>query len=119
MPSYDNSAGGFTNLNAGGNATVSFTVGNNLNRVILIFLSNPNSGNALSATYGGVTPTVISTAGLGGAYCAYLVAPTVGANNLVITGGANETNVAYAIWSFYGAAQTGQPDNSPPIQTTQ
>ena len=76
---------------------------------VLVVLVRKGSATILSVTYNGVAMTPITDDGTNYGY--YLVAPTTGANNVVVT-----MSSAATIWgvaaSYTGARQSGQPDAS-------
>lgn len=91
------------------NPSFSFTVGNNPNRVIILYVYTDSSIGVV--TYNGVTMTqVTSTTGTATVCKSFrLVAPTVGANTVQITAG---TYGGYQIVSYYNADQTTGIDAS-------
>jgi hypothetical protein len=93
------------------NVTTSFTVGNNANRILVVFVAATTNGAAVnSLTYGGVAMTQVDTFGVsnGAAYTFILIAPPIGANNLIASMSAGTCDVS--IYSYYNAAQTSQPE---------
>lgn len=115
---YDASAASNGNATAG-SRTVGFTVANNGNRVLVVFVvRNTGSGGAPSVAYNGVSMTNISSQIFGAtssmAVHAYaLVAPATGSNNLVISGLSATENTSVAIYSYYNAKQTSNPSVFP------
>lgn len=110
IPLFDNKATGSASTTT---ITVSFLVGNNANRLLVVRLHGNRTAPPSSVTYNGVAMTVIdNTSGPGlnldQHSSWYLVAPATGANNLVITQ-PNANTCYYSIHSYYNAAQAGQP----------
>lgn len=95
----------------------SITVGANSNKVLIVFISLPNSGSTVTAcSYGGVAMAQVdhSTATNTSSYSFILTAPTSGANTLAITvGGSGGTSVV-SWYSIYNAAQVGTAGTSAP-----
>lgn len=112
----DNSTAGEVTTNGSGNGTITFTVGNNANRVLVFAIFQRDSATGFTnVKYNAVAMTTVDSAVLGsgsggGFISAYLVAPTAGANSLTFTVNATQ-KCYYAIWSLYNAKQSGQPDN--------
>jgi len=110
---YDNSAhGNFT----GTGATISFTVGNNTNRLLIITLAR-GANSAFSASnvaVSGTNPTVVqSQATTNGTFgLLYLLAPTVASTNNIVFSGLTSGTWYYTIHSYYNVAQSSQPDAS-------
>jgi hypothetical protein len=98
-----------------GTTTISLNVGNHSNRLLVVLISMPWNCNAFgsSATFNG-TPLAWTNFDSGGgthqgAGVGYLVAPTVGTFNLVITcgnGGAGGGTGYYTVYSVYNASQS-------------
>lgn len=108
---FDTSANG--SVSSSGANTVSFTVANNSNRILVVELvaRNQTTVTVSGVTYNGVSMTQDLDSGAGTSGHAYeysLVAPATGANNVVITlSGAGGYD--YFVYSLYNAAQSGQP----------
>jgi hypothetical protein len=107
------SDGGIT-LDAKGtaNASKSFniTVGNNSNRILVVFVAGAGHASADTATYASVSMTRITTATYGAIF--YLVAPATGTNTFALTSVDAAAGFSCAWYSCYNAKQTGQPDAS-------
>ena len=92
--------------------TVSVTVGNNLNRLLLVWIGG--GGVAISngtATYNGVSMTRLAEGTSGSPYyhsCQlyYLVAPSTGTNNLTVTQSGDAHIQITSVVSLYGAKQS-------------
>ena len=102
----------FDNQTSITSATSAFTVSSNTNRILIVTAPNTCSG----VTYGGVALTLIglSNAGLySGTYkIYYLIAPTTGTANIVISGvGFYGSKTAGAV-AFYNVRQTNPINNS-------
>jgi len=110
----------------GGNKTISFTVANQSNRVLLAVIQGTGNATwqavttASGCTYNGVSMTgiaddsAISDSGNRTSIAAWLLhAPATGTNNLVFSslGGTvlNPMSFNYCIYSIYNAAQTSTP----------
>lgn len=111
---FDQATGGsFTTASSGG--TVGVTVGSNPNRVLIAFISEVGNSTCGNATYAGVSMTMVDCTsevrGGGGGVTYILVNPASGTNNLVFGGFSNSLKVNWTAYSYYNAAQTGQPDN--------
>ena len=111
---YDNA----TTSYHGQSNTVGFTVGSGSNRILFvgIYTANSSGGDVVSGvTYAGSAMTRINTVQntQSGhqcrAYLYYLLNPTSGANNIVVT--SSET-VGLSAVSYTGAQQSGVPDAS-------
>jgi len=113
IASYYQSDGGITFDNhnvasspGGANPTVSFTVGNNGNRILLVFIFSTNT--VTGVTYNGAGMTQVEDNLNGNHLYTYsLINPATGANNLVITSAGVLT---IGIWSYYNVSQAGQPE---------
>lgn len=94
--------------------TFAHTVTTTANRIIFVGgFGSPSSDTITGVTYAGVAMTKISatsTAGPDNRYSSlwYLIAPTTGTNNVIITASGGD-GTADAV-SYAGACQTGQPD---------
>lgn len=112
---YDNSAKG-----SGTAATITsspFTVGNNTNRMLTVVAHVTGSNFTVSGiTYNGVGMTQLATAGTSSSgrrfYVFYLLAPTVGSANVVISTSSASANVFYYIYSHYNVAQNAPEKSS-------
>lgn len=103
-----------------GSNTVSFTVGSGSNRILWVGTSWANAIEQVTAiTYAGVSLTKVDNALHTTTACSlwYLVNPTSGANNIVITALGGVTYFGYAS-SYSGSKQTGVPDANVKDQTT-
>lgn len=95
-----------------GTGTLSFTcTGTNLILVVGVF-GNTGDGTVTGMTYNGVslTQAIEQTLPVGTQYVRlyYLIAPTTGTNNLVVSGTDPSCNIVAT--SYTGVKQTGQPD---------
>lgn len=95
------------------NSTVSFTVGSNPNRLLLVGIAQAASGDAISAmTYAGTSLTEFAFASHGVTAALWsLVAPATGTNTLALTTVSGTTYYIFAA-SYAGVSQTGFPDGS-------
>ena len=91
-----------TSTNSGGNTTYAHTCAATANLIVLATAAGDITGLPSSITYAGVSMTnlVSQTGGNYGAAIWYLLNPTAGANNIVISGPANQWCTSY---SFIGA----------------
>ena len=102
-----------------GTTTSSFTVGNNSNRMLIVFAQidmNNTARNITGITYNGVSMTAVVN-GLGSGtgdrgYMFMLAASATGANNIVISTDNVDVTFSYAIYSYYNVNQTVAPANS-------
>ena len=94
-----------TSSNAG---TFSFTVGNHTNRILLVTLvSIAGSGTSISAVkYAGSNMTTLAAGVSTTYYSGYIMAPTVGANNVTFTADSATVTYKYTVYSFYNASQS-------------
>ena len=113
---YDNSADHRDNT-ASTTRTFSFTVGNNSNRIMVIFFAitdNNTTYTVSNVTYNGDAVTSLGSVGdgVGGrCYRMYLVAPDVGTANVSYdVNSAAGVGVSAAVYSFYNAVQTAPAD---------
>ena len=120
---YDNKATAKSNYGfSGGSQTTSFTVANNSNRMLIVYVNVGFQNNSYSAPspvsvkYNGVPMTLITTTATGSPspwnkLCAYYLAnPAVGANNLVVdvTGSyGSNIYISTAIVSYYNVSSYG------------
>lgn len=100
---------------SGGGGSVSFTVGNNPNRVLVVYVGDMNNGANPTATYAGVSMTGVDTvsqsSGGAGTKSFILVAPATGTNSIAFSGMSNGFPVKVTAHSYYNCAQLSQPDN--------
>lgn len=88
------------------------------NRILLVFISQNSGGSSdiiTGVTYNGVSMTRIdrSNTGVGiTVYAYYLVNPTAGANNVVVSASSGSDYLRAIAVSYTGALQTGQPEGS-------
>lgn len=111
---FDNSAG--SNFTAtGGVGSGSITIGSNTNRILIVIMGGLNSGQSGAVSAGGNAMTHIDiAAGVSGSATAddfILVAPPTGSVTLSFSGIGSGNKVAWCAYSYYNAAQSGQPDN--------
>lgn len=107
----DTKTTGNTSIGSGGGSqTISFTVANNTNRALVVFVNLGASGGTVTsptATYAGVSMTLVNTVTVSSSQTltAFTLSnPTVGTNNLVITLGASgvaTTYVSTSVRSYY------------------
>lgn len=97
-----------------GSKTIAFTVASNANRILVVSVTRNNTGGP-SCAYNGVSMTRVlgpltPAGGTSESLSIFtLVAPSTGANNLVITGLSGSEAVNYSIHSYYNAKQTSNP----------
>ena len=113
IPAYfDNSADGGNNGGSTTSLTYSYTVGTNSNRLLLVNLIGDLSADDISSvTYAGAPMTLldkVQTPGDRWHYLYYLLAPTSGENNVVVTAASSHYLISEAA-SWYNVAQSGQP----------
>lgn len=110
---FDNKTYNNTNVSSGGGTqTFSFTVGNNSNRMLIVFVATGASSgtNATpTVTYAGVSMTagnVQSQSTSQKLHSFYLANPTTGSNNVVVTMGSSSTTVylSTAVMSYYNVS---------------
>ena len=89
--------------------TFSFTVGNNSNRGLAIFIHVFAGDYIASVTYGGVAMTQVNKVRKGTeanyTYMYYLVAPSTGANNFVVSLSPSQ-RISWAAGSYYNVSQS-------------
>src|SRR5208283_5259003 len=90
IPAYfDNAADGGNNGGSTTSLTYSYTVGTNSNRLLLVnLIGDPSADDISSATYAGASMTLITKVRTPAGrwhYLYYLLGPTSGTNNVVIT----------------------------------
>ena len=85
------------------------------NRILFVIASHPAAQTVTGVTYAGAAMTLVNTrtqtAGNNTVELWYLIAPTIGANNVIITA-SGSTTIGYGSISFTGASQTSQPNAS-------
>ena len=111
---FDNKATGSV-AGATAGSTASFTVGNNVNRILVVQCYwNTGSAQTITVTYNGVSLTADKTASVTtiSAFVGHLLAPATGANNINITGSADGGTIYYTAFSYWNAQQSAQPDAS-------
>ena len=114
---YDNSASLRTN-GTSGNSTQSFTTAGT-NRFMAA--GTMTSNNSVSATYNGSSLTISDTHTNSNGWelrSHYLVNPTVGANNFVANFSTGGGQSGWAVSSYSGCKQSGQPDSHATIAQT-
>jgi len=110
---YQSDGGIKLDAKAGGGAvasslSTSFTVGNNSNRILVVAIAT-NGATVSSISYGGQPMTLAASASQTSQYTYYLIAPATSSNTLVISlSGLVAYN--YAVYSYYNAKQTAQPN---------
>jgi hypothetical protein len=113
IPAYfDNTVDGGNNGGNTNSLTYSYTVGTNSNRLLLVNLVGDTSRDDISSvTYAGVPMTLVNKAQAPSNrfhYLYYLLAPTSGTNNVVVTA-ASAHDLRSEAASWYNIAQSGQP----------
>lgn len=94
-----------------GSLTVALTVANHSNRALLLYVGH-GTNRSISATYQGVSMVrTLDKIPSGASYFGYLsafslIAPSVGAFNIVITGLSGTEQVGYCAYSYYNVDQT-------------
>jgi hypothetical protein len=110
---FDNAADGGNNGGSTTSLTYSYTVGTGANRLLVVNLIGDTSADDISSvTYGGVLMTLLAKTQAPSnnrQYLYYLLNPTSGANNIVITAGSAHYLISEAS-SWYNVSQSGQPD---------
>lgn len=105
---YDSSSGG-----AGSTSTLTFShTCSGTNRLLLVSVTVPQASSVTSVTYNGVSMTGITSQNAPldlRAYLYYLINPTSGANNVVVTLNGSNFKSANSV-SYTGANQYLQPD---------
>lgn len=90
----------------------SFTVGSNSNRILVLIALN-TTGNVFTVTYNGVSMTNVQNSGYYGYNAVfYLVAPDTGSHTIATSSTDAAAGFYWSVYSYYNAAQTGQPDFS-------
>ena len=103
--------GGITN--PGTSHTFSHTTGAGSDRILFVFSFAHTTDVVTGATYAGSAMTLIDKRLITGdrwVYLWYIVAPSTGANNVVISASSSVV-IAGCSASYTGASQTGQPDS--------
>lgn len=92
---------------ASGNGSTgqSITIGNNSNRVLVVFATAVDGSTTPTATFAGVSMTAVQTQTAMVMFL--LVAPAVGAGTLTLS-----TSCSYTYHSLYNVSQSGQPEVS-------
>lgn len=93
--------------------TFSHTVGAGSDRILFVVAACRVANTISGITYASVAMTQIAEVNVSGNQKQslwYLVAPTTGANNVVITINSSNTGICGGAVSFFGASQTGIPD---------
>jgi hypothetical protein len=116
IPAYfDNAADGGNNGGSTTSLTYGYTVGTNSNRLLLVsVVGDPSADDISSATYAGVSMTLIRKVRTPGGewhYLYYLLGPLSGTNNVVIRAASPHSLISEAA-SWYNVAQSGQPGAS-------
>jgi len=98
--------------------TISHTTSSGSNRIMWVGVWDQNNDTVTGVTYNGVSMTQANKirVGTGGGaeyvYLYYLVAPSTGANNVVISRSVSTNSLHGRVITFTGASQTGIPDAS-------
>ncbi|WP_353063325.1 IPT/TIG domain-containing protein [Tunturibacter psychrotolerans] len=113
---YDNSADGGNNGGSTTSLTYSYTVGSGLNRLLIVNLIGDNVADDISAvTYAGVPMTLVgkiqAPSSNNWQYLYYLVNPSSGSNNIVVTAASAHYLISEAA-SWFNVKQIAQPDAS-------
>jgi len=109
---YDNSKDGGNNGGTTSSLTYSFTVGTGANRLLLVNLVGDTADDISSVTYGGTPMTLIGKVQAPSnnwQYLYYLLNPSSGAHNIVVTAGSSHYLISEAA-SWYNVKQSAQPD---------
>lgn len=90
--------------------TVSLTVGNNSDRLLIVDIQTPNGTTVTGITYAGVSMTLIDSqiipSALNNHYSYKLIAPTVGTANVVATISGSSSGMGLIATSYYNVDQT-------------
>ena len=112
---YDNSADGGNNGGSTSSLTYSYTVGSGPNRLLVVNLIGDTSADDISSvTYAGTPMTLVGKAQSPSndwQYLYYLLNPSSGSNNVVVTAGSAHYLISEAA-SWYNVGQSAQPDAS-------
>ncbi len=110
---YDNSTDGGNNKGTTTSLTYSHTVGNGSNRLLLVNLIGDTAADDISSvTYAGAPMTLVAkiqAPSNNWQYLYYLLNPSSGSNNVVITAGSPHYLISEAA-SWYNVKQSAQPD---------
>lgn len=95
----------------------SYTVGSGSNRMLIVGLFGDNTDGGPSITYNGTAMTNLTPGGVHGGtdryiWFFYLLNPSTGANNLVLSWTSSPGNFEMMAADYSGVSQTGQPDAS-------
>ena len=112
---YDNSADGGNNSGSTASLTYSYAVGSGSNRLLVVNLIGDTSVDDISSvTYGGTALTLLRKVHVPSnnwLYLYYLLNPSSGSHNVVITAGSSHYLISQAA-SWYNVKQSAQPDAS-------
>lgn len=112
---YDNSADGGNNGGSTSSLTYSYTVGSGPNRLLVVNLIGDTSADDISSvTYAGTPMTLVGkvqSPSNDWQYLYYLLNPSSGSNNVVVTAGSAHYLISEAA-SWYNVGQSAQPDAS-------
>jgi hypothetical protein len=112
---YDNSKDGGNNSGSTTSLTYSYTVGSGPNRLLVVNLIGDTIADDISSvTYAGTAMTLIGKVRAPSnnwQYLYYLLSPSSGSNNVVITAGSAHYLISQAA-SWYNVKQSAQPDAS-------
>ena len=112
---YDNSADGGNNSGSTASLTYSYTVGSGANRLLVVNLIGDTTADDISSvTYGGTALTLVRKVHVPAnnwQYLYYLLNPSSGSHNIVITAGSSHYLISQAA-SWYNVKQSAQPDAS-------
>lgn len=102
-----------SSISSGTTVTKSYTIGNQTNRILVVSITSNVAPSVL--TYNGTSflANLIDSQALNASYVLYtyyLLAPTIGVNNLIVTIGSSG-NAVITINSFYNVSQSGQPES--------
>jgi hypothetical protein len=98
---------------SGTSMTVPITIANNPNRILVVAVTSGYGGGAPTVAANGVNMTWVATASYSSyrTHTYYIVAPTVGAINVIATGCQSGNAYRMFVYSYYNASQTSQPAN--------
>jgi hypothetical protein len=112
---YDNSKDGGNNGGSSASLTYSYTVGSGPNRLLVVNLTGDTSADDISSViYAGTPMTLIGKVQAPSnnwQYLYYLLNPSSGSNNVVITAGSPHYLISQGA-SWYNVKQSAQPDAS-------
>jgi hypothetical protein len=110
---YDNSADGGNNGGSTSSLTYSYTVGSGPNRLLVVnLIGDTSADDILSVTYAGTPMTLVGkvqSPSNDQQYLYYLLNPSSGFNNVVVTAGSAHYLISEAA-SWYNVGQSAQPD---------